>query len=80
MPLIMKMWYAHTIWLMVSHLMTIAVGLRKKNMNLNDKITELYKQYSLCTSPKKKKDLYKAIKRAEGQRRKEKLEKEGVIV
>lgn len=49
-------------------------------MNINDKITELYKQYSLCTSPKKKKDLYKAIKRAEGQRRKEKLEKEGVIV
>lgn len=47
---------------------------------MTDKLTELYKQYNSTSSPKSKKDLYKAIKRAEGKRRKEKLEKEGVIV
>lgn len=48
-------------------------------MNLNDKITELYRQYNTCHSPRKKKELYKAIKRAEGQRRKEKI-KDVIVV
>lgn len=46
-------------------------------MTLN-KIDELYRQFNSCKSPKKKRDLYKAIKRAEGKRRKEKLK--GIIV
>lgn len=40
-------------------------------MTINDKITELYRQYNCCKNPIKKKELYKAIKRAEGKRRKE---------
>lgn len=45
---------------------------------MTDKLTELYRQYNSTSSPKSKKDLYKAIKRAEGKRRKEKLK--GTIV
>ena len=49
-------------------------------MNINDKITVMYKQYNSTKSHKHKKELYKAIKRYEGKRRKEKLEKEGVVI
>ena len=45
---------------------------------LNDRITNLYNQYNSTSSPKSKRDLYKAIKRLEGERRKEKLK--GTIV
>lgn len=40
---------------------------------MREKIDELYRQYDTCKSKYKKKDLYKAIKRAEGKRRKEKM-------
>ncbi len=40
---------------------------------MSDKLTELYRQYNSTSSPKAKKDLYKAIKRLEGKRRKEKM-------
>ena len=46
--------------------------------NENDKITNLYNQYNSTSSAKSKRDLYKAIKRLEGKRRKEKLK--GTIV
>ena len=49
-------------------------------MTIQEKITMMYKQYTSTKSHKHKKELYKAIKRCEGKRRKEKLEKEGVIV
>lgn len=45
---------------------------------MNEHIEMLYKQYNSTKSHKAKKDLYKAIKRAEGKRRKEKLK--GMIV
>lgn len=45
---------------------------------MTNKIDELYRQFNSCKSPKKKRDLYKAIKRLEGKRRKEKLK--GIIV
>ena len=40
---------------------------------MTNKIDELYRQFNSCKSLKKKRDLYKAIKRAEAKRRKEKL-------
>ena len=46
---------------------------------MQEKINELYRQYNTCKSKYKKKDLYKAIKRAEGKRRKEKI-KDVIIV
>lgn len=48
-------------------------------MNINDKIDMMYKQYYSTKRWKTKKELYKAIKRAEGKRRKDKLKAEGVI-
>ena len=48
-------------------------------MQLEDKIQELYIQYQRTHNPIKKKELYKAIKRAEGRRRKEKV-KEVIII
>lgn len=48
-------------------------------MNLQDKIDMLYKQYRSTKSHKTKRDLYKAIKRCEGSRRKERL-KDVIIV
>lgn len=48
-------------------------------MTNQEKINMMYKQYKSTKSWKTKKELYKAIKRAEGQRRKEKLKQEGVI-
>lgn len=43
-------------------------------------IDEMYRQYNTTKCKKTKKELYKAIKRAEGKRRKEKLDKEGIVV
>lgn len=47
-------------------------------MELQEKIDEMYRQYRTTKSAIKKKELYKAIKRAEGKRRKEKTE--GMII
>ena len=46
---------------------------------MNEHIEMLYKQYYSTKSHKAKKDLYKAIKRAEGKRRKEKT-KDVIII
>ena len=48
--------------------------------DLNEKINKLYDQYRSARSSKMKKDLYKAIKKAEGKRRKQKLDKEGIFI
>ena len=48
-------------------------------MTLQEKIDLMYKQFNSAHSPKQKHILNKGIKRLEGKRRKEKLEKEGVI-
>ena len=45
---------------------------------MNGKIDELYRQYESTKNKRTKKQLYKAIKRAEGLRRKEKLK--GTII
>lgn len=42
-------------------------------MVIQNKIDEMYRQYNTTKCRKTKKELYKAIKRAEGKRRKEKL-------
>lgn len=49
-------------------------------MTLQEKIDMMYKQYRSTRSWKTKKELYKAIKRAEGKRREDRLKKEGVVV
>lgn len=38
-----------------------------------EKLNELYRQYESTRSAKKRRDLYKAIKRTEAKRRKEKI-------
>lgn len=48
-------------------------------MNQQDKIDMMYKQYKSTKNLTTKKQLYKAIKREEGKRRKEKLDREGII-
>ena len=48
-------------------------------MTLQEKIGELINQYNETTSPKRKRDLYKAIRKLEKRRRREKLRKEGVV-
>lgn len=47
-------------------------------MVIQHKIDEMYRQYNTTKCKKTKKELYKAIKREEGKRRKEKLK--GTIV
>lgn len=48
----------------------------RKGMTLNEKIDELYRQFNTTRSLMKKRELYRAIKRAEAKRRKEKLKQE----
>ena len=45
----------------------------------DERITEMCRQYLTTRSNKKRRDLKKGIERAERQRRKEKLQKEGTI-
>lgn len=45
-------------------------------MTTQEKIDEIIRQLATTKSKQKQKELYKALRRAEGQRRKEKLEKE----
>lgn len=42
-------------------------------MTTQQKIDEMYRQYKTTRNHQTKKELYKAIKRAEGKRRKEKI-------
>ena len=48
--------------------------------DLNEKIERLYQQYRSTRSTRMRKDLYKAIKKAEGKRRKQKLDKERTFI
>ena len=48
-------------------------------MTLQEKIDKLIKEYNETSSPKRKRDLYKAIRRCEARRRRQKLEKEGIV-
>ena len=49
-------------------------------MTTEERIDEMCRQWLTTKSNKKRRDLKKGIERAEKQRRKEKLEKEGVII
>ena len=49
-------------------------------MTNEERINEMCRQLSASTSKKKKRQLRKGIERAERQRRKEKLEREGIII
>lgn len=49
-------------------------------MTIQEKLELMYSQLKKSTNPKRQKDLYKGIKRLEGKRRKNKLEKECIII
>lgn len=49
-------------------------------MTTSERIDEMNRQWLTTRSRKKRRDLSKGIERAERKRRKEKLEKEGVII
>ena len=61
--------------------MPLVVEIERDNMNTNEKIDEMCRQW-LTTKPcskQKKRDLWRGIARAEKKRRKEKLKAEGTI-